>query len=141
MQKPVSTKRGFTVLELLVVVAIIGIVSAAALVLLSDTRARSRDARRLQDIRELEKALNLYYAENGNFPVSVSTTTLTGSDSLSNTLVNGDFLAGGISDPVHPTYTYSYGTNSEGSDFTIGFCLETDTVQTFEVGCENTIKP
>lgn len=134
-------KKGFTVLELLIVVAIIGILSAATLVLLSDTRARGRDAKRLSDMREIEKALNLYHASHANFPVSVATTTLSGEDPLSNTLEGENLITELPADPQHPTLTYRYQTDSEGKTFTLTFCLETDTIQTFRQGCSNTIKP
>lgn len=141
MKSKESGKGGFTILELLIVVAIIGILSAATLVLLSDTRARSRDAKRLSDMREIEKALNLYQTSNGNFPVSVSTTTLTGEDSVSTALENGGHISELLPDPQHPDLTYKYSTNANGTDFTLSFCIETDTIQTFSQGCSNTITP
>lgn len=134
---------GFTILELLVVVAIIGIISALGLAMLSDTRARSRDARRLSDIREIEKALHLYYSDTNSFPVSAIPTTLDGSESdgLSNTLETAGYISDTPSDPRTGTYDYTYETNGDGTDFTLSFCLETDTVQTFNQGCGNTVSP
>lgn len=134
-------KKGFTILELLIVVAIIGILTAATLVLLSDTRARGRDAKRLSDMREIEKALNLYYSSNQNFPISVSTTTLSGEDAVSTALENAGFISQLPPDPHHPTLSYEYVTDAGGTEFTLTFCLETDTVQTFGQGCDNTITP
>lgn len=134
---------GFTILELLVVVAIIGIISALGLALLSDTRARSRDARRLSDIHEIEKALHLYYSDHSSFPISVIATTIDGSvtDGLSQTLEAGGYISDTPSDPRTGTYDYTYETNDVGTDFTLSFCLETDTVQTFNQGCGNTVSP
>jgi prepilin-type N-terminal cleavage/methylation domain-containing protein len=134
-------KKGFTILELLIVVAIIGILTAATLVLLSDTRARGRDAKRLSDMREIEKALNLYYSSNQNFPTSVSTTTLSGEDAVSTTLENAGHISHLPPDPHHPILSYQYVTDASGTEFTLTFCLETDTIQTFNQGCDNTITP
>jgi type II secretion system protein G len=135
------TKRGFTVLELLVVVAIIGILAAVSMALLSDTRARSRDAKRLSDMREIEKALNLYYAENSQFPNEDSTDpAITGSDDVSSALETAGLISQTPTDPLHPTYTYRYET-TDGTDFTLFFCLETDTIQGFNADCNNTIVP
>ena len=140
MTKP-GKNSGFTILELLVVVAIIGILTALAMALLSDTRARSRDARRLSDVGEIEKALNLYYAGIGNFPISVSTTTITGDDAVSTALKNQNTISETPRDPLHDSYTYRYQSNDLGTTFTLYFCLETDTIQGFESDCSNFIKP
>ena len=65
-------KSGFTLIELLVVIAIIGLLSTLAMVALSNARIKARDARRLADIEQLQKALDLYYDKNGAFPISGS---------------------------------------------------------------------
>ena len=67
-----SDKNGFTLIELLVVIAIIGTLSGMVLVAMTDTRARARDARRGNDIYQIRKALELYYAENAIYPNATS---------------------------------------------------------------------
>lgn len=69
---------GFTLIELLVVVSIIGLLASIVLVSLEKSRARARDARRIQDIREIEKALWLYYADHGTFPDETGAQRLAG---------------------------------------------------------------
>ena len=81
-----NRRKGFTLIELLVVIAIIGILASIVLASLNSARAKSRDARRLADINAIEKALTLYYNDHQAYPVSVSTTTITGVDALSTTL-------------------------------------------------------
>lgn len=65
MQLPHSSLRrhssGFTLIELLVVIAIIGILASIILASLSSARMKSRDARRIADIRQLQLALELYF--------------------------------------------------------------------------------
>ncbi|HYC80068.1 MAG TPA: type II secretion system protein [Candidatus Binatia bacterium] len=61
-------EKGFTLIELLVVIAIIGILSAVVLVSLNSARAKSRDARRLSDLRQIMTALEIYYNDNGAYP-------------------------------------------------------------------------
>ncbi|HLD20072.1 MAG TPA: type II secretion system protein [Patescibacteria group bacterium] len=63
-------RRGFTLIELLVVIAIIGLLSTLAVVSLNSARQRSRDAKRLSDIKQLQTALELFYSENGSYPLS-----------------------------------------------------------------------
>lgn len=59
---------GFTLVELLIVIAIIGIISTVATVSLNEARAKARDAKRLSDMAQITKALELYYTEYGEYP-------------------------------------------------------------------------
>jgi prepilin-type N-terminal cleavage/methylation domain-containing protein len=61
-------KRGFTLVELLVVIAIISVLTSVVLGSLSSARAKARDARRVEDLKQISNALNLFYAENLRFP-------------------------------------------------------------------------
>jgi prepilin-type N-terminal cleavage/methylation domain-containing protein len=61
-------KKGFTLIELLVVIAIIAILSTVVMTGLNSARAKGRDAKRLSDIKSLQKALDLYYDTCGGYP-------------------------------------------------------------------------
>lgn len=62
-------KRGFTLIELLVVIAIIGLLSTIALNSLDRARMGARDAKRLSDLKNIQKALEMYMsANNGHLP-------------------------------------------------------------------------
>ncbi|MFH1551302.1 MAG: type II secretion system protein [bacterium] len=63
-----NKKRGFTLVELLVVIAIIGILSSIVLVSVDSARAKARDIRRISDVKEIQKLLELYYDENERYP-------------------------------------------------------------------------
>lgn len=67
-----STKRGFTLIELLVVIAIIGILSSVVLASLNSAREKSRDARRISDVKQLQLALELYFDAVGNYATSTA---------------------------------------------------------------------
>ncbi|MCW1892001.1 MAG: type II secretion system GspH family protein [Candidatus Uhrbacteria bacterium] len=60
--------RGFTLIELLVVIAIIGLLATFAVVQLGASREKARDTKRKQDLVQMQKAIELYYNENGSYP-------------------------------------------------------------------------
>ncbi|MDP3975103.1 MAG: type II secretion system protein [Candidatus Jorgensenbacteria bacterium] len=62
---------GFTLIEMLVVVAIIGLLSSIILVGLGDVRKDARDTRRVADIRQLQNALEIYYSTNQSYPTNI----------------------------------------------------------------------
>ena len=66
----VTSRRegGFTLIELLVVVAIIGLLSSIALIALISARQKSRNAKRLGDMTQMNTALELYFAANKGYP-------------------------------------------------------------------------
>ena len=67
---PKQARKGFTLIELLVVIAIIGILSTLAVVALNSARQRSRDAKRVSDIRQIQTALELGFSEVSNYPTA-----------------------------------------------------------------------
>lgn len=65
-----KTKRGFTLIELLVVIAIIGILSSVVLASLNDARLKSRDAKRIADLKQIQLALELFFDSEGGYPTA-----------------------------------------------------------------------
>jgi len=65
-------KKGFTLVELLVVISIIGVLSAILMVNFVGTRERARDSQRIQDMNTIKNALRLYYNDFQSYPVSNS---------------------------------------------------------------------
>ncbi len=70
---------GFTIVELLIVIVIIGILAAIVIVAYNGIQARARDSQRQTDISAIAKALELYYIDNGRFPTSSGSTTINSS--------------------------------------------------------------
>lgn len=62
--------RGFTLIEVLTTVAIIGVLASIVVLSLSEARAKGRDAQRLTDLKNIEIALVSYRLENGFYPMT-----------------------------------------------------------------------
>lgn len=65
--------RGFTLIEMLIVISLIAILTVAAVANYSDSRAQSRDAKRQADLRNLQSALESYKSKYGRYPEQCAT--------------------------------------------------------------------
>lgn len=61
-------KRGFTIIELLVVILIVGLVGTLAAVAVNSARSKQRDASRLSNVRQVQSALENYFNEANAYP-------------------------------------------------------------------------
>lgn len=65
-----NKNKAFTIIELLVVIAIIAVLAAIVITNVSGYVAKARDDRRIVDLQNIRKALEMYYADNGFYPPS-----------------------------------------------------------------------
>lgn len=66
----ISRKSGFTLVELLVVISIIGILSGFLFINFANVRERSRDSRRKSDLEQVKNSLRLYYNDFQAYPIN-----------------------------------------------------------------------
>jgi prepilin-type N-terminal cleavage/methylation domain-containing protein len=85
---------GFTLIELIVVIAIIGILVTMVTISIANARARGRDAKRITDIVQMQNALALYYRDEKTYP-----TTLTMDGALIGSSTNTVYLSHVPSNP------------------------------------------
>lgn len=59
---------GFTIVELLIVIVVIGILAAITIVAFNGVQARARYMAMQSDLQAINKAIQMYHADNGNYP-------------------------------------------------------------------------
>lgn len=64
------TQAGFTIIELLVAVVIIGILASVTIVAFNGAQGRAMNSKMRQDMATIKKALKLYKADEGRYPNS-----------------------------------------------------------------------
>ncbi|MFH0749488.1 MAG: prepilin-type N-terminal cleavage/methylation domain-containing protein [Candidatus Gottesmanbacteria bacterium] len=62
------TKNGFTLIELMVVIVIMGILVTIGIFAFQSSQKKSRDARRKSDVSQVSKALEMYNNDVGTYP-------------------------------------------------------------------------
>jgi prepilin-type N-terminal cleavage/methylation domain-containing protein len=111
-QNKIRNQRGFTLIELMIVVAIIGILTAIAFPLYANIQARARVAKAQADTRTLASAVVVFSAHTGALPATL--------DNLSVTVAGvGGVVAGPFINPIPPPPTgwsaYTYVPNANGT--------------------------
>ncbi len=100
----IKKSSGFTLIEMLIVVAIIAVLASIFLVGLSGFRGAANDSRRLSDLQKVQSYLELYYNKNGSYPAaadwSALATALSGA-SIGVNVIPNDPVAGQV-------YYYEY---------------------------------
>lgn len=136
---------GFTLLEILVVIAIIALLIAIALPNYISARARARDSKRIQELQQVKTALRLYFNDYGTYPAQAASGVMTlsgmracgpaGTTSCTNNFAacSADFSAGGADGcqtiymkkfPSYTGQTIFYYQISSGTDFRVLVQLE-----------------
>ena len=116
-----KNNSGFTLIELLVVIAIIGLLASVVLLALNSARQKSRDAKRLADVRQIASAMELYFNDFNSYPTSSNYGALVpnyiGLWPSYPTPIDSPCLAG------NSTYAYSSAAAGTDTTYQLVFCI------------------
>lgn len=117
-----NVKKGFTLVELLIVIIIIAVLAAIAIPKFSNSSTRSRESSLRANLKLVRNAVDLFRADTGAFPASLAALSATasptaglnatgGAQSFSTSDWRGPYLQAVPNDPIAAA-AFSYGTGS-----------------------------
>lgn len=142
MKKIFFEKKAFTLIELLIAIAILGILTASLLASYTTTQKRSRDTQRKHDLRQIQEALELYFQDNDAYPTPAPPNGLSFGTSF--TSGEGVVYMQEIPSDSRSDRNYFY-TQTNNQEYKIYACLENlndEEIETYSdvdcgAGCSN----
>lgn len=110
-------RRGFTLVELLVAISIIGVILSISFFGIQNARKSSRDAKRKSDLESVRSALEMYKADTGKYP------STSGGMNLSSSLPFPNYISSIPSDPLGSSRNYTYSCKSVVSGNCVSYVL------------------
>jgi type II secretion system protein G len=116
MRRRRGIEGGFTLVELMVVVAVIGVLSTIAIPLYVNVQARGRVAKAQADSRSLASAVSVYGAHMGQIPSTLNQLTTVATNAHGHRA--GPFI-GTVPAPPGGWGAYAYAPNAAAGTYTI----------------------
>jgi general secretion pathway protein G len=114
-----QAQEGFTLIEIMVVIAIIGLLATLVVQSLRGATDKAKRTKAMADIAELKTALDRYYIDNGSYPTTdqglTALVTASGQGTQATNYEEGGYIRRIPSDPWGNQYVYS----SDGNNYTL----------------------
>lgn len=125
--------KGFTLVELILVMALVAILALLIIGNFNATLKKGRDARRKNDLSQIQKTLELYYEDNRTYPVFADNdifgkklcTGHTASATTACAVTETTYMVRTPQDP-NSAYTYRYEPSVSGSSYYLYAYIEND---------------
>jgi len=136
--KKLIKNKGFTLVELLVVVAVLGLLSGMVVISIKHVKAKARDSQRVADINSLGTALGLYHNDFNTYPIYDGYIEDQG-NALATALTTAETIVAVPTDPLNTGDYRFYYQSVDGSDYYLEYYLETDSVSGKSSGLNYTV--
>lgn len=122
-------KGGFTIVELMIVVAVIGVIASIVVVSYGSSRSKAFDTAVKTDITKYADELNIYYGDNGGYPINQA--------SLLN--VSGEFAVSNYKTTGAKAVLYCVDTAAATSGDSMAVIAKSNSGNTYYVSDENPV--
>lgn len=114
-----SFQKGFTIVELLIVIVVIGILAALVITTYNGIQQKGRNTERTTDLKAIQGQLEAYYAQNGRYPANSDLGTNSGTNVTFITANMKGLDKEALRDPKAPTGDYSLvnGTTATANEY------------------------
>jgi general secretion pathway protein G len=127
-------QSGFTLLELLIVIVIIGILALIIVPGLASGPKRARDAQRKSDLRAVKNALETYFNDNNSYPSASTTAVTPATDATISGALVPNYMKVIPDDPKGGSAHYNYTCTTVTSGTCTAFKLDADLENTSDHG-------
>jgi prepilin-type N-terminal cleavage/methylation domain-containing protein len=112
-------KKGFTLLELLVVIAVAAILVSVATAAYTSAQVKARDSRRMSDMKSMQNALEQFYSDNTAYPAADAS-------NLPVFPVIGTYLPAGLPSEIKATQDAYHYSNPSATTATYCMCADVE---------------
>jgi prepilin-type N-terminal cleavage/methylation domain-containing protein len=124
-----KSQKGFTLVEMVIVIAVIGILMGLVFNGTQSIQANARDTKRIADLKKVQTYLELYYNKCNHYPgTATCSDNVTGGEilwpQLKGVLIATVADSGDIPDSDPSRVVYKYGVSDDGFDYVLGATME-----------------
>ncbi len=126
-----KSSEGFTLIEMLIVIAVISILAGIVLVGITGFQSSARDTKRIGDLRSVQNSLELYYTRCGHYPHTGSCGTAAGAATGGtwadlSTALSAAQVAERLPEDPRTDFSYEYRYGENGYAYVLKATLEND---------------